>query len=47
MAKPRRARPSDPMPVEEKLGHVWAGLYVSLIVALVVVLVGKACLFGG
>ncbi len=35
------------LPLEEKLGHVWGWLYISLIVSLVAVLVGKACLFGG
>ncbi|GAB4267108.1 MULTISPECIES: hypothetical protein [Deferrisoma] len=45
MAKTARRNPSDPMPLDEKLGHIWAGIFIFLVVILVVVLVGKALFF--
>lgn len=46
---PRAPRPKNRRPLtrEEKLGHLWAGVYVFSMVVLAVVLVGKGCLFEG
>ncbi|WP_169709597.1 hypothetical protein [Deferrisoma camini] len=45
MAKTPKPRRPEPPSLEEKLGQVWGGLFVLLVLTLVVVLVGKACLF--
>ncbi|NOY44536.1 MAG: hypothetical protein GXP50_03660 [Deltaproteobacteria bacterium] len=45
MAKTGRPGRPGPKSLEEKLGQVWGGLFVLLVLTLVVVLVGKACLF--
>ncbi len=45
MAKKPPERPREPMPPEERLGHVWAGVFLFLVVSLIVVLVGKGCFF--
>ncbi len=40
LARPKRDRPLSP---EEKYGHIWAGFFVSLVLALLIALIGKAC----
>lgn len=32
---------------EEKLGRVWGGIFVAVVVILTATIVGKACLFSG
>ncbi len=44
----RLFRPTtSPREREEKLGQVWGGIFVGIVVILTVTIVGKACLFSG
>jgi len=46
---PRKARPrsTGPLPLAERLGRVWAFVFLGIVVLLAIVLVGKAFLAKG
>jgi hypothetical protein len=46
---PKKPRPkrNRPLSLEEKLGHVWAAVFLAIVVALLITLLGKALLFPG
>lgn len=43
MARKPRTNPARRMPLPDLLGHIWAGIFVGIVVLLTVVLVGKGC----
>ncbi|MBI5017454.1 MAG: hypothetical protein HZB55_18445 [Deltaproteobacteria bacterium] len=40
-----RLKPTRPRTLPEKLGALWGGVYLFIILTLLVTLVGKACFF--
>jgi hypothetical protein len=43
--KPPRLKTTRPLTLPEKLGNLWAGVFLFIVLTLLVTLVGKACLF--
>ncbi|MDW7709969.1 MAG: hypothetical protein SCH98_05800 [Deferrisomatales bacterium] len=42
----RLPRDPDPPTTEEKLGHLWAAIFLAMVLVLVAVLAGRGCLAG-
>lgn len=47
MRKTDRSKTARPVSIEEKIGHIWAGVFIGVVVVLVVTLAGKGCFFAG
>lgn len=47
MAKKPRLKTTRPLSLEEKLGHVWAVVFIAMVVILAATLFGKGCFFPG
>ena len=47
MIKKPRPKRDRPLSLEEKLGHIWAALFLFIVLVLLVTLVGKPLLFPG
>jgi hypothetical protein len=45
--KKNRSRLTDPISVEERIGRIWGGIFVGIVVVLLITLVGKGCFFAG
>ena len=45
MLKKPRPPKDRPLNLEEKLGHIWAAIFLGIVVALLAILLGKPLLF--